>query len=370
MELQQSLAAMRAHLPWLDEVKGVRFEPGTEPMLYVSDNPKRGTQHRIAMDALPALTTEPNAGVPMQFVNIVDPKTFDILFATLKVAELFGGEEQRGSWEMISAMFPTNEFVGETASYDDYAETGVSTANANWPQRENYLFETNISYGDLEVARGATANYNVVINKQNSAAYILMRQLNYIYAFGVNGLQNYGSTNDPDLSASLTPAVKAYGGTAWTVGGVIKATPNEIFTDIQSTVGQVISQGNGNITTDSPMNLGIPASVGNAVTAANSFGVNVKGLLSDAYPNLKIITGIQEYSAISATTPQGIAAGNLMQIVVPEVATQKTATPAYSDRMRTHRLIPATSSYRQKRSAGAWGTVIRQPFAIGSMVGI
>jgi hypothetical protein len=369
MEFNQSLAALRADLPVWD-ARGVRFEYGTEPLVYVSEDPKRGTGHLVAMDALPALTTEPNAGVPMQFVNIVDPRTFDILFAPLKVAELFGGEEQRGSWEMISAMFPTNEFVGETASYDDFAETGVSTANANWPQRENYIFETNITYGDLEVARGAVANYNVVINKQNAAAYILMRQLNYIYAFGVNGAQNYGSTNDPGLSASLTPALKAYGGTAWSVSNVVKATPNEIFTDIQSTVGQVISQGSGNITTDSPMNFGIPASVGNAITAANSFGVNVKGLVKDAYPNLKFITGIQEYSAVSSTNPQGIAAGNLIQVVVPEVATQKTATPAYSDRMRTHRLIPATSSYRQKRSAGSWGTVIRQPFAIASMVGV
>lgn len=370
MDIQQSLAALRAHLPWLDEAKGVRFEPGTEPLLYVSDDPKRGVSYRLAMDALPALTTEPNAGVPSMFTNIVDPKTYDILFAPLKVAEIFDGEEQRGSWEMISAMFPTNEFVGETASYDDFAETGVSTANANWPQRENYVFETNIAYGELETARGAAANYNVVTSKQNSAAYILMRQMNFIYAFGVSGLQNYGSTNDPGLSASLTPALKAYGGTAWTSGGVIKATPNEIFTDVQSVVGQVITQGNGQITTDSVMNFAVPASVSNALTAANSFGVNVKGLLKDAYPNLKIISGVQEYSAVSTATPQGIAAGNLIQIVVPEVATQKTATPAYSDRMRTHRLVAMTSSYRQKRSSGSWGTVIRQPFAIASMVGV
>lgn len=369
MDIQQSLATLRADMSWLD-ARGVRFEPGTEPLLYVSDDPRRGTTLQMAMDALPALTTEPNAGVPMMFTNIVDPRTYQILFAPMKVAEIFGGDEQRGSWEDISAMFPTSEYIGEVTSYDDYQKTGIAGVNLNWPQRENYLWQAMITYGDLEVARAARANVNIVAEKQNSAAFRLAKFGNGVYAFGVQGLQNYGSTNDPGLSASLTPAVKAYGGTAWTVGGVIRATANEIFTDIQSVVGQVIVQGDGQIMTGSRMVLALPASVSNALTASNSYGVTVRQLIKENYPNMELVEGVQEYSATSAQNPLGIAAGNLIQIVVPEVATQRSATSFYSDKMRTHRLIAQTSSYEQKRTSGAWGTVIRQPFAIASMVGV
>jgi hypothetical protein len=33
-------------------------------------------------------------------------------------------------------------------------------------------------------------------------------------------------------------------------------------------------------------------------------------------------------------------------------------------------LIPATSSYKQKMSAGIWGAILRMTIGIGSMVGI
>jgi len=369
MNVQQSLAAMRADLPML-HARGIRFEPGTEPLLYASSDPRLGTPFNMAMDALPALITEPNAGVPMLFTNIVDPRTYNILFAPMKVAEIFEGEEQRGSWEDISAMFPTSEYIGEPTSYDDYQKTGVAGVNLNWPQRENYLWQIMITYGDLEAARAARANVNIIAEKQNSAAFRLAKFGNGVYAFGVNGLQNYGSVNDPNLSASLTPAVKAYGGTAWTVGGVVKATANEIFTDIQSVVGQVISQADGQVTTSSRMRFALPASVSNALTATNSFGVTVRNLLKENYPNLELVEGVQEYSATSAQNPIGIAAGNLIQIVVPEIATQRSATSFYSDKMRTHRLVAQSSYYEQKRTSGAWGTVIRMPLAIASMVGV
>lgn len=369
MELHQSLAAVQAHLPFLAS-RGITFDRGMEPLLYVSDDPKRGMPLGLALDALPTLTTEANAGVPTMYLNIVDPKTFDILFSPMKVAEIFDGEEQRGSWEDISAMFPAQEFIGEPTSYDDYAKTGVAGVNLNWPQRENYLWQIMITYGDLEVARAARANVNLIAAKQNSAAFRLNKFGNGVYAFGVTGLQNYGSTNDPGLSASLTPAPKAYGGTAWISGGVIRATANEVFTDIQSIVTQAILQGNGNITTSSPMRLALPAQVSNALTATNAFGVNVRALLKENYPQMQLIEGVQEYAQTSATNPLGIAAGNLVQLVIPEVATQKTGTPVYSDKMRTHRLVTQTSFFEQKRTSGSFGTIIRQPFAIASMVGV
>ena len=90
MNVQESIAALRADLSpggflWQ---KGVRFEPGAPvPRLYVSEDPDRGTPLAMAMDAVPALQSDPNSGVPMQFLNYVDPQVYEFLFAPLLVAE-------------------------------------------------------------------------------------------------------------------------------------------------------------------------------------------------------------------------------------------------------------------------------------------
>src|SRR5580704_5414678 len=253
MNVQESIAALRADLRpggYLYD-RGVRFEPGAPvPRCYVSDDADRGAPLALAMDALPPLQSDPNSAVPMQFLNYVDPQVYEFLFAPLLVAEALGGEVQRGSWEMVTAMFPVVEATGEVSSYEDYSNSGLSGVNMNWPQRENYIFQTIVPYGELEVARAGAAKINIVAEKEKSAAMNLNRFMNFMYAFGVNGLDNWGSLNDPNLSASLTPATKAYGGTAWISGGVVRATAIEIFTDFQSVITQLISQGDGNITTE------------------------------------------------------------------------------------------------------------------------
>ncbi len=372
MNVQESIAALRADISpggFLYE-RGIRFEPGCAPNAYVSDDPDKGTPYRMAMDALPTLRTEANSGVPMQFLNFVDPQVFEILFAPLMVAEALGGEMQRGSWETVSAMFPVVEATGEVSSYEDYSNSGVSGVNMNWPQRENYVFQTIVQYGELEVARAAAAKINIVAEKEKAAAMNLQRFMNFVYAFGVQGLDNFGSINDPNLSASLAPATKAYGGTAWISGGVVRATANEIFTDIQSIVTQLINQGDGNITTDSDMVMIYGSAISNALTATNAFNVNVRTLLTNNYPKMKLFGNVTQYNAQSSTNPQGVAAGNLMQIVAPEVVGQRAAMPAYSEKQRAHPIIREMSAFRQKKTAGGFGTVVRMPFCFSSMVGL
>ena len=373
MNIQEATAALRADLRpggFLYE-RGVRFEPGAPmPRLYVSDNPDLGAPLAMAMDALPALGTEANSAVPMQFLNYVDPQVFEFLFAPLKVAEALGGEVQRGSWEMVSAMFPVVEATGEVSSYEDYSNNGLSGVNMNWPQRENYIFQTIVPYGEMEVARAAAAKINIVAQKETSAAMNLNRFMNFMYAFGVQGLDNVGSTNDPNLSASLTPAVKAYGGTAWISGGIVKATANEIVTDFQSTITQLITQGGGVIEPDTPMVAILGSVIANALATINAFGITVRGMLKESYPNLKLVEGVTQYNVKSAQNPQGIVAGNLLQIWAPELQGQRAALPAYSEKQRAHPIIREMSAFRQKKTAGGWGMVVRMPFAAASMVGI
>lgn len=373
MNVQESIAALRADLSpggFLYD-RGIRFEPGAPvPRLYVSDDPSKGTAMTLAMDALPALQSEANSAVPMQFLNYVDPQVYEFLFAPLLVAEALGGELQRGSWEMVSAMFPGVEATGEVSSYEDYSNSGISGVNMNWPQRENYLFQTFVPYGELEVARAATAKINIVAEKEKSAAMNLNRFMNFMYAFGVNGLDNWGSLNDPNLPAFLTPAIKAYGGTAWLSNGVVRATAVEIFTDFQSCITGLISQGDGNITTVTPMVAILPPTLSNALTTINGFGITVNAMLKESYPDLKIVAGVTQYAVQSAQNPQGLAAGNALQVIAPEVAGQRAALPAYSERQRAHPIIREASAFRQKKTAGGWGTVIRMPFCFSTLIGI
>jgi hypothetical protein len=106
-----------------------------------------------------------------------------------------------------------------------------------------------------------------------------------------------------------------------------------------------------------------------AMGATNSFGVNVGDLIEKNFPNVEMVS-IPQYAAQSAVMPQGIDAGEWVQLMALEVEGQKTAFPAYSEKMRAHPVIRARSSFSQKVSAGTWGTVLRMPAAVVQMVGV
>lgn len=322
----------------------------------------------MAMDAQPALTTVANAGIPSMLSTYIDPTTIEILFAPNKAAEILG-EVKKGDWTLQTAMFPVVEHTGEVSSYGDYSANGSSNVNTNFPQRQSYLYQTIKQYGQLEMDRAGLARISWVSELDGAAALALNKYANLTYFFGVAGLQNYGLLNDPNLSAALTPAPKAFGNNRWITNGVITATANEIYTDIQSLLLQLISQSSGLVSQDTPLILALSPQSKFALTATNSFNVNVEKLLKDNIPNLKVIDAIQ-YGALSATNPQGVAAGQFVQLIAPRVEGQQTGYAAFNEKMRAHPLIQDLSSWKQKLTAGTWGTVILQPFAIASMVGV
>lgn len=325
----------------------------------------------LAMDAaIPATSTEANSAVPAMLTTFIDPEVLEIRFAPNAATEIIG-EKRKGDWTTETAMFPVTESTGEVSSYGDYNENGASGVNINWPNRQSYRFQIIKRFGELEVERGALAKVNIVSEKDKAAALNLNKFSNLTYFYGVQGLQCYGLLNDPNLSASLTPATKAAGGTAWVNGsGVVVATANEIFTDIQSLIYQLVKQSQGIITQDSDMTLAMAPTTGMAMTATNAFNVNVRTLLKDNFPNLKINTRAVQYAALSATNPQGNAAGNLVQLIATSIEGSDSAYCAFTEKMRAHRVIYMKSAWEQKISAGTWGAIVRQPFAIGSMVGV
>jgi hypothetical protein len=328
----------------------------------------------LACDAIPSLATDPSSSIPSILTTMVDPQSIEVLFAPNKAAIILGagggaGEVQKGDWTMDTTIFVTVEPTGETTSYGDYNENGRAGANTNYPQVQSYLFQTMKEYGERELDRAGLLRINWVSQIDRAANVVLDKFQNYSYFFGVQGLQCYGLLNNPFLSASLTPATKAAGGTAWIVAGRINATANEIYNDLLALFTQLVTQTMGYVDVDSRMVLALSPTIQPALNATNSFNVNVRKLLTDNFPNLTIETAVQ-YGALSATNPQGVAAGNLMQLIAPVVEGVQTGFAAYNVKARAHPIIRQTSSWRQKMTAGTWGTVLRRPFAVASMVGM
>lgn len=321
-----------------------------------------------AMDAQPSLMTDPNSAVMAMLTTYIDPVVYKVLFSPNRAAQIYG-EVRKGDWLMDTAAFPVIEHTGEVSSYGDYADNGSAGVNSNFPQRQNYIFQGVKQYGDREAARAGLAKINWVSEVDMAAVTVMNKFSNYSYFFGIRGLQNYGALNDPNLSAPLTPAPKAAGGTAWVQSGVIVATANEIYLDIESVFIQAIAQSGGMIDRESKMTLGLSPQSEGALTATNSFGVNVSDLLKKNFPNLRVISATQ-FGVISASNPQGIAAGNLMQLIVGDIEGQETGFCAYSDKLRSQPIVRLMSAFKQKVLAGTWGTVFRQTFGISQMVGI
>jgi hypothetical protein len=73
---------------------------------------------------------------------------------------------------------------------------------------------------------------------------------------------------------------------------------------------------------------------------------------------------------VTASNPQGNAGGELVQLIATNVEGQETGYAAFSEMLRAGPVVRKLSSFEQKLSQGSWGSVLRQPFAIASMLGV
>jgi len=362
MNLHEAMAAYRSDKP-LREEHGVILP---DDAMYVPDN--WGRNFNLALDALPTLATTANSGIPAFLSTFVDPTVYEILFAPNKAAIILG-EKRVGDWVMDTAMFPTVEQTGEVSSYSDYANSGQAKANPTFPQRQAYMYQLIKQYGEREMARVALAKINWQGEIDKAANTIMAKFLNLVYFFGVNNLQNYGLINDPNLTASLTPSTKAAGGVTWFVNGVPNATANEVYNDVLALFQQVVNQTAGLVSMDERMCLAIPTSVMTALDFINTFGLVVRKMLKDSFPNMRIEQAVQ-YNQKTAANPQGVAGGNFIQLIVESVEGQDAGYCSFNEKMRMHPIIRELSAYKQKVSGGAWGAIIRMPSLISSMLGV
>ena len=187
----------------LQQNAGIVFATGHQPAVFTpSDRAKLEADiRRVAMDAAPLLTA-PNAGILQMFTTYVDPRVIEVLVEPMKAAQIFG-ETKKGTWVDDYLQFPIAESTGETSSYDDFSENGMSGTNVNWEARQPYYYQTIIELGEREVERAGAAKLDWVARKQIAAALTLNKFQNKTYFNGVSGLNNWGLLNDP----SLFPAI-------------------------------------------------------------------------------------------------------------------------------------------------------------------
>jgi hypothetical protein len=324
----------------------------------------------LAMDAAGTLSTDPNSALPSLLTTAIDPDVVRIVFAPLQIAKILGGEKKAGDWLEETRLFPVIEETGEVSSYDDFSNNGRTGINFNYPAFQSYLYQTFVAYGERETERAGLMRINYVGELTGAASSLLNRFGNLAYAFGLMGIQNYGLLNNPYLSAYLSPAIKAWGGTTWFNNGSPAATANEVYNDILAAVEQIISQTNGAVEMDTPMVLALSPQSQLATKFANSFGVTVAGLLKEGFPNMKIMTAPQ-YGQKTTNNNQGYSAiGNAFQIIVEKIDNQKIAYPAFNEKLRAHKLIPEPSSWKQKFTSGVWGTILRMPIGVSGMIGV
>jgi hypothetical protein len=313
-----------------------------------------------AMDAQPGLVTVGSAGIPAMMTTYVDPEVVRVLQAPNQGADILG-EQKTGDWTTTTAMFPVVENTGTVSAYSDRNVNGRSDANATFPQRQSFHFQTMIGVGDREAAMAGAARLNWIQEKQVSAAKTLDKFMDYIYHNGVSGLQNYGLLNDPALPAALTPSTKVAGGVTWnTATGAPNAQAMEIYNDIQTLATNLFINSKGIITAKTRMTLAMAPQSEGALLATNQFGYSVYDLIKKAYPNMTTKT-----SARYAT-----AGGNLVQLIADEFDGAKTGYCAFTEKLRDHPVVRQASSWEQKKTSGAWGAIIRYPIAIAQMLGV
>lgn len=343
-----------ADAAWLEQEWGI-----VQP--YAGDwlTPELARNFSLAMDAQPTLVTSSNAGIPFYFTQWVDPEIVRILQTPNKGAQIYG-EEKKGTWTDQTAMFQVVENTGEVSNYGDFNENGRSDINFDFVTRQSVLFQTIIEYGDLETDRAGEARLNLVAEKQRSAALTLDKFSDFVYHFGVTNLANYGILNEPSLPAALTPTTKAAGGVKWVNGGAVVAQASEIYADFQMLFNQLTANSFGYIDMNTRFKLVFPNAVASAFSAVNSFGITIRDFINKSFPNVEYVTD-PRYAT---------ASGNVVQLIAETFDGAKTGECAFNEKMRDHQAVRALSSYKQKRTSGSWGFILRKPLGVSQLLGV
>ena len=337
------------------EMKRLGFDfPGARAWMEIDGKGRVTNAAQLAQDA--ALVTTPNSTVPAEFLAYIDPMVVEILTAPRKAREIFD-EQKKGTWITPYSKWRMEEATGSTQPYDDYANGTTSGVNFEWAERQQYVFQTSITYGDMENAMAGEAKINLASSKQRAAAKVIDIDANRFALLGVSGRNIYGILNDPNLPAAITAAATGAGGsTAWSA-----KTTQQVFDDVRALFEQLVKQTDGLIDNTTPMKLCLSPGLSVQLGSATDFNITAYDMMQKFFPNLKVVTVPELYSA---------ASGETMLMLAQEINGVPVGIIGYGEKLMAGRVIPDMSSFRQKFVSSTYGGIVLQPMGIAQMVGM
>lgn len=339
--LQEQLDVMKQY--------GIVFDTGA---------PIRGILANDSIDQLAndaAMVKAANSGIPVEFTSYIDPMVIPILTATRGAREIFG-EAKKGDWTTSYACFQTSEITGEVEAYTDYGQGGASDVNPTFPVRTQYIYQTNIRYGDREVDVASRARLQLAADKQRAAATVIDIASNKFALYGVAGLEIYGLLNDPNLPADVSPLPNAASKTLWA-----EKSTKEIYEDVLYLFGKMADRGAGHIDANTELVLATSPATQVQLGRATDFNISARQMLETYFPKIRFAALPELATATSGTS---------ILLVAPTIEGLPTAQIGFSEKFRAMRLIPESSSFHQKFVGSSYGTIIYRPFAIGKMTGV
>lgn len=327
-------------------------------IIFDTGSPIRGILANDSIDQLAndaAMVTAANSGVPVEFTSYIDPMVIPILTATRGAREIFG-EAKKGDWTTSYARFQTSEITGEVEAYTDYGQGGASDVNPTFPVRTQYIYQTNIRYGDREVDVASRARLQLAADKQRAAATVIDIASNKFALYGVAGLEIYGLLNDPNLPTAVTPLPNAYSKTLWA-----EKSTKEIYEDVLYLFGKMADRGAGHIDANTELVLATSPATQVQLGKATDFNISARQMLETYFPRIRFVALPELATATSGTS---------ILLVAPTIEGLPTAQIGFSEKFRAMRLIPESSSFHQKFVGSSYGTIIYRPFAIGTMTGV
>lgn len=339
--LQEQLDVMKQY--------GIVFDTGA---------PIRGILANDSIDQLAndaATVTAANSGIPVEFTSYIDPMVIPILTATRGAREIFG-EAKKGDWTTSYARFQTSEITGEVEAYTDYGQGGASDVNPTFPVRTQYIYQTNIRYGDREVDVASRARLQLAADKQRAAATVIDIASNKFALYGVAGLEIYGLLNDPNLPADVSTLPNAASKTLWA-----EKSTKEIYEDVLHLFGKMADRGAGHIDANTELVLATSPATQVQLGKATDFNISARQMLETYFPKIRFVAFPELATATGGTS---------ILLVAPTIEGLPTAQIGFSEKFRAMRLIPESSSFHQKFVGSSYGTIIYRPFAIGKMTGV
>ena len=172
---------------------------------------------------------------------------------------------------------------------------------------------------------------------------------------GVEGLENYGILNQPNLPAAIVAKQGAGNSSLWS-----QKTGQEIYEDIVDMMSDMAERGEGLVDQSTKYKLCVGPSSNAQLNKLNTLGTeSVLALIKRNFPNLEVVVA-PEYDD---TTKK-------IQLIALDVEGTPTGECAFSEKLIAGRVVPGLSHFAQKFMAGVYGAVIYRPVFVSTMTGI